>query len=78
MQVVAQDGPGLLRTIAAVIATLGCDIRVALIDTEGELAVDVFYLTESKRPLDDALKARLSEQLAAAIQGLRPAAALAR
>ncbi|MGB9416121.1 MAG: HD domain-containing protein [Acidobacteriaceae bacterium] len=77
MQVVAQDGPGLLRAIASVIATLGCDIRVALIDTEGELAVDVFYLTESKRPLDDALKARLSEDLAAAIQTLRPAAAFA-
>jgi [protein-PII] uridylyltransferase len=77
MQVVAQDGPGLLRTIASVIATLGCDIRVALIDTEGELAVDVFYLTESKRPLDDALKSRLADELATAIQTLRPAAAMA-
>lgn len=78
MQVVAQDGPGLLRTIASVIATLGCDIRVALIDTEGELAVDVFYLTESNRPLEDSLKARLAEELALSIQTLRPAAALAR
>ena len=78
MQVVAQDGPGLLRTIASVIATLGCDIRVALIDTEGELAVDVFYLTASNRPLEDALKARLAEELTLSIQTLRPAAALAR
>jgi [protein-PII] uridylyltransferase len=78
MQVVAQDGPGLLRTIASVIATLGCDIRVALIDTEGELAVDVFYLTASNRPLEDALKTRLAEELTASIQTLRPAAALAR
>ena len=78
MQVVAQDGPGLLRTIASVIATLGCDVRVALIDTEGELAVDVFYLTESNRPLEDSLKARLAEELALSIQTLRPAAALAR
>ena len=78
MQVVAQDGPGLLRTIASVIATHGCDIRVALIDTEGELAVDVFYLTASKAPLDDPLKIRLAEDLNAAIQALRPAAALAR
>jgi [protein-PII] uridylyltransferase len=61
-----------------VIATLGCDIRVALIDTEGELAVDVFYLTESKRPLEDALKARLADDLTAAIQTLRPEAAMAR
>jgi [protein-PII] uridylyltransferase len=78
MQVVAQDGPGLLRTIASVIATHGCDIRVALIDTEGELAVDVFYLTEANRPLDEALKARLADDLMAAIQELRPVAALAR
>jgi [protein-PII] uridylyltransferase len=78
MQVVAQDGPGLLRTIASVIATHGCDIRVALIDTEGELAVDVFYLTETNRPLEDAMKTRLADDLAEAIQSLRPIAALAR
>jgi [protein-PII] uridylyltransferase len=78
MQVVAQDGPGLLRTIASAIATLGCDIRVALIDTEGELAVDVFYLTESNRPLEGALKVRLAEELTASIQVLRPATALTR
>jgi [protein-PII] uridylyltransferase len=78
MQVVAQDGPGLLRAIASVIATLGCDIRVALIDTEGELAVDVFYLTESKQPLDDVLKSRLAEELTTAIETLRPAPVLAR
>jgi [protein-PII] uridylyltransferase len=78
MQVVAQDGPGLLRAIASVIATRGCDIRVALIDTEGELAVDVFYLTEANQPLSDAMKSRLTDELTAAIQELRPAAALAR
>jgi [protein-PII] uridylyltransferase len=77
MQVIAQDGPGLLRTIASVIGTHGCDIRVALIDTEGELAVDVFYLTEANRPLEDSMKSRLAEDLAAAIQELRPVAALA-
>lgn len=77
MQVVAQDGPGLLRTIASVIATHGCDIRVALIDTEGELAVDVFYLTESNRPLEEALKTRLADDLLSAIQALRPVPAMA-
>ncbi len=76
MQVVAQDGPGLLRSIASVIATHGCDIRVALIDTEGELAVDVFYLTAANRPLEPALKRQLEEDLLAAIQALRPTAVL--
>jgi [protein-PII] uridylyltransferase len=61
-----------------VIATHGCDIRVALIDTEGELAVDVFYLTEANHPLNEPLKARLADDLMAAIQELRPVAALAR
>jgi hypothetical protein len=40
--------------------------------------VDVFYLTASNRPLEDALKARLAEELTVSIQTLRPAAALAR
>ncbi len=78
MQVVAQDGPGLLRAIASGIAMHGCDIRVALIDTEGELAVDVFYLTEAGKPLEDTRKAQLAEDLSAAIQALRPAPALSR
>ncbi len=78
MQVVAQDGPGLLRSIASVIATHGCDIRVALIDTEGELAVDVFYLTVRKQTLDEPMKSRLTDDLTTAIQGLRPAGVLTR
>jgi [protein-PII] uridylyltransferase len=78
MQVIAQDGPGLLRSIASVIATHGCDIRVALIDTEGELAVDVFYLTAASRRLEQPMKAQLTADLIAAIQSLRPSIALAR
>jgi hypothetical protein len=40
--------------------------------------VDVFYLTESKQPLDDVLKSRLAEELTTAIETLRPAPVLAR
>jgi [protein-PII] uridylyltransferase len=73
LQVVAQDGPGLLRQIATTLAAHGCNIEVALIDTEGEIAIDVFYLTIRGAKLDPATEEQLQLSLSSAIEELRPA-----
>ncbi len=70
LQVVAQDYPGLLREVAKTFAEQGCNIEVALIDTEGEIAIDVFYLTAQGKKLDEPRQVQLREALEAALKGL--------
>lgn len=71
LQVVAQDTPGLLRAIVLSFALHHCNIEVALIDTEGEMAIDVFYLTVNNEKLDAGARQELEESLVQAIGGLR-------
>jgi [protein-PII] uridylyltransferase len=67
MQVVAQDVPGLLRAMSVMLSELGHNVEVALIDTEGEMAIDVFYLTHNGQKLNAAQEAILREALLEAI-----------
>jgi [protein-PII] uridylyltransferase len=65
--IIAQDRPGLLYDISSTLAELGCNIEVAIIDTQGQTATDVFHVTCAGTKLDPAhqkkLRAALLEQL---------------
>lgn len=63
LELVTFDRPGLLYRVSSVLARLECNIEVALIDTEGQKVIDVFYLTHRGQKLDTAHQDRVRKPL---------------
>jgi [protein-PII] uridylyltransferase len=68
MEVVTQDTTGLLHALSLALAKQGCNIEVALVDTEGETAIDVFYLTRNGAKLDKGEERELRQALMEAME----------
>ena len=67
LEIATQDHPGLLYEMGSSLARLGCNIEVALIDTEGQKAIDVFYLTAQGKKLTAQKQVLLREVLQGAL-----------
>jgi [protein-PII] uridylyltransferase len=63
IEIITQDQPGLLYRISSVFAQLECNIDIALIDTEGHTAIDVFYLATAAGKLASEHQERLRDSL---------------
>jgi len=70
LQVIAQDRPRLLHRISSCLSQQQCNIEIALIDTEGQMAIDTFYLTSGGKKLPADLQKKVEKALLHELEGL--------
>ncbi|HEV3511037.1 MAG TPA: [protein-PII] uridylyltransferase [Candidatus Sulfotelmatobacter sp.] len=69
VQIIAQDRPRLLHRIASCLSHQQCNIEIALIDTEGQMAIDTFYLTSGGKKLTPEYQRRVEKALVEELRG---------
>ncbi|MFY9951039.1 MAG: [protein-PII] uridylyltransferase [Candidatus Sulfotelmatobacter sp.] len=70
LQVIAQDRPRLLHRVSSCLSRQHCNIEIALIDTEGQMAIDTFYLTSEGKKLPATLQKKVEQALLDELKGL--------
>ncbi|MGA2373933.1 MAG: [protein-PII] uridylyltransferase [Candidatus Sulfotelmatobacter sp.] len=70
LQVIAQDRPRLLHRISSCLAHQKCNIEIALIDTEGQMAIDTFYLTSGGKKLTAEIQKKVEKALVSELKSL--------
>jgi [protein-PII] uridylyltransferase len=68
VEVIAQDQPGLLHRISSAFSHEQCNIEIAIIETEGQMAIDVFYLTSGGAKLAVERQQRVRDSLLGELQ----------
>ena len=73
LQVIAQDRPRLLHRVSSCLSQQRCNIEIALIDTEGQMAIDAFYLTSHGKKLTAEHQKKVQKALLEELKNLETA-----
>jgi [protein-PII] uridylyltransferase len=68
VEVIAQDQLGLLYRVSSQLSRQNCNIEIAVIETEGQTAIDAFYVTSGGKKLSSAHQQRVRDALLAELK----------